>query len=78
MKPAELAEAKTYASQVRDGFLHGSVGRLTKIILALVAEIELRDRLAEQEAVLAAAKKRKEASELPDVIKGFFKGLGGG
>lgn len=71
MKPAELVEAKIYATRVRDGFLHGSVGRLTKLILALVAEIERRDRLDESEAT----QRRQSASELPDPIKDFFRGL---
>ena len=67
----EIAGAREYAENVKNGFLSGSTWKLTKMVLALVAEIELRDRLAAADALIGSAKQRK-AGDLPPGFDTLF------
>jgi len=73
MTADELKAAKEYATGVRDGFKTGGREAMSAMILALVAEIELRDRLAAADALIAAGKRKADSAEELNFLKGLFR-----
>lgn len=68
----EIAGAREYAENIQNGLLSGSKWKLAKMVLALVAEIELRDRIAAADALIAAAKQKKVANSVPPGFDTLF------